>query len=337
MGPLLAHADRTRVEWFAYSNSASSDAITARLRTRVHQWHDIAKLTDRACLDRLRSDGLDVLLDLSGHTAGGRPAVIAARAAPLQIAYLGYPAPSGVRGIDAMIADSIVMPSGAETGWPERVLRLPHAFLCYEPYPETPEVTPRSIATTFTFGSFNNLAKLDDATVALWCRVLAAVPESRLLLCATTLNEAATAARMQSRFAAHAIARGRVQCLPPIASPAQLLARYAEIDVALDPLRFNGGTTTLDALWQGVPVITRPGAIMPSRMAASVLTTAGLSDWIASHESDYVAIAVRAAASRGALAELRLGLRARLAHTALIDGARFASAFIESIERAVRA
>lgn len=337
MGALFAHADPQRVEWFVYANHTGSDAVTTRLRARTHHWRDIAMLGNAACVETLRADALDLLLDLSGHTAGARPAVIEAHVAPLQIAYLGYPAPTGARGIDAMIADAFVMPEGAEQGWPEQILRLPHAFLCYEPYPETPEIAPRAHAAPFTFGSFNNLAKLDDATVALWCRVLEAAPDTRLLLCATTLGEAATAAFTRSRFAARGIDPARLACAPPVANPAQLLARYAEVDVALDPLRFNGGTTTLDALWQGVPVVTLPGAIMPSRMAASVLSTAGLGEWIARDADDYVAIATRAVAERARLAQLRATLRERLAASALIDGAQFAASFVELIECAARA
>ena len=337
MGALLAHADATRIEWFAYANHARTDAVTTRLRSRVRHWRDIAAISDAACLDLLHNDRLDVLLDLSGHTAGARPVVIAARAAPLQIAYLGYPAPGGAQGIDAMIADGSVMPLGSEQGWPEQILRLPHAFLCYEAYPDTPEVRPRAGAAPFTFGSFNNLAKLDAATVALWCRVLRATPGSRLLLCATTLGEAATVTFTRNRFALHGLGPERLACAPPVADPSQLLARYAEVDVALDPLRFNGGTTTLDALWQGVPVITLPGTTMPGRMAASVLSTAGLEEWIARDADDYVAIAERAAAERPRLAALRTSLRDRLAATPLIDGSQFAASFVTLIEQTVRA
>ncbi len=336
MGALLAHADAARVEWFAYSGNTRSDAVTSRLRERVRHWQDVSALDDRACLQLLRRDRLDVLLDLGGHTAGARPGVIAARAATLQIAYLGYPAPTGAQGIDAMIADATVMPAGAEQGWPERILHLPHAFLCYEPYPGTPAVVPRAPEASMTFGSFNNLAKLDDPTLALWCRVLHATPGSRLLLGATTLDEAATVAFLRERFARHGIGSGQLTCAPPVADPAQLLARYAGIDVALDPPRFNGGTTTLDALWQGVPVVTLPGEIMPSRMAASVLETAGLADWIARDADDYVGIATRAAAGRPALAQLRATMRERLAGTTLIDGERFAAAFVDLLEHAAR-
>jgi len=327
MGALLQHGRSHRIEWVVYAHHARNDAVTVRLRSRVAHWREVAALDDRACIESMRADQLDVLLDLSGHTAGARPGVITARVAPLQVAYLGYPAPSGARGIDAMIADAVVMPAGSEAGWPERMLRLPHAFLCYEPYPDTPEVAARSPESTFTFGSFNNLAKLDDATVALWCRVLAGIPHARLKLCATTLGEAATAAFTRSRFSAHGVAPERLECVAPVANPAQLLARYAEIDVALDPLRFNGGTTTLDALWQGVPVLTLPGAIMPARMAASVLSTANLTEWIATSEDDYIARAVQVSRARAHLADLRVSMRERLAGTPLIDGDRFANSF----------
>lgn len=336
IGALLEFADAGRVDWFVYSNHARADAVTMRLRSRVQHWREVAALDDRTCLEVLRRDGLDVLLDLSGHTAGARPAVIAARAAPFQAAYLGYPAPSGAHGIDAIVADATVMPPGTEQGWPEAVLRLPHAFLCYEPYPGTPDVARRAEGAPFTYGSFNHLAKLDDATVALWCRVLQATPGSRLFLCAATLGEEATAAFTRARFAVHGIGEDRLACAPPVADPAQLLARYAGIDLALDPLRFNGGTTTLDALWQGVPVLTLPGATMPARMAASVLSTAGLDGWIARDEDDYVAIAQRASHARPRLDALRGTLRAQLAATSLVDRAQFAASFVDVFERAAR-
>jgi len=334
-GAWLALADPARVAWVVYDNASGkleADAVAALLRARVPEWRHIAQWTDAACLSAMRADSLDVLLDLSGHTAGARPALIAARAAPLQLAYLGYPAPTAAAGIDAMIADAVTMPEGSEVGWPETVLRLPHAFLCYEPYPGTPEVSARAEDATPTFGSFNNLAKLDAATVALWSRVLQAVPAARMLLCAAQLGEGATVAYTQRRFAAHGIAPERVVCAPPVSHPAQLLARYAEVDVALDPLRFNGGTTTMDALWQGVPVVTLPGDIMPSRMGASLLKTAGLQDWIAGDADDYIRIATRAVGDRDALARLRTGMREQLSGTMLLDGQRFAAALLDLIE-----
>lgn len=330
VAPLLAAFDRARIAPYLYARGGA-DALTARVRALPLAWRDTTALDDAAALAQVRSDRIDVLVDLSGHTHGGRPRLVASRAAPFQASWLGYPHATGIPQTDALFADAATMP-----GDDESVLRLP-AYLPLPASYHAPEVAPAPSrdGTPFTFGSFNHLAKLSDRTVALWCEVLRATPQSRLALCALGLADAGTRERTQRRFAARGVAPDRLLMLPPRSSGAQLMEYYAQVDLALDPLPFNGGTTTLQALGQGVPTLTLPGATLPSRMGLSVLGALGLGDeLVASDAAHYVTLATAWTQRPERLAELRHGLRGRLLASEALHPARFAGAFAELLDRA---
>jgi predicted O-linked N-acetylglucosamine transferase (SPINDLY family) len=338
--PLLAHHDRAAVEVFCYADVARPDATTARLRALADHWVPIDRLSDAGAAARIRDDGIDLLIDLSGHTGQSRLSLFAARPAPVQATWLGYPATTGLAAMDWRLTDGIADPPGAaEPFHAERLLRLPNGFLCYRPPAEAGEPAPAPmIANGFvTFGSFNQLAKLSDETVAAWASVLDRVPGSRLLLKSKALDDAATRAWHLGRFQSHGIAAERLELLGYIAAADGHLAAYGRIDVALDPFPYNGTTTTCEALWMGVPVVTLAGDRHAGRVGVSLLTRIGLDTLVAHDIADYAARATALVADRDGLTALRAGLRDRLRASPLLDEPRFARDMEAAFEAMVAA
>lgn len=327
--PLLSAWDRRRIAPVCYSDGAS-DATTARLRRYCPDWHDVRGEPDARVMQRIQDDAVDVLIDLSGHTFGSRPHLLSSRCAPLQLTYLGYLFDTGLAGCDGVIGDTATLPEGSHSA--RRPLRLPGSFLCYLPPAQTPPVVKRASGAAPIFGSFNHLAKLSPQTVALWSRVVNAVPHSRLVLCALGLADAGVRDRIRARFAASGLGPDRLELRPPNTDPVGFPAQYGDIDIALDPLPFNGGTTTLQALWQGVPVISCPGERMAARSGLSILGTAGLSQLIAADHDQFIAIACTLASDFAWRQELRQTLRQRLTDAGLTDARRFAQAFAGLLE-----
>lgn len=325
IAPLLTAHDRGRVEVTCYADGVA-DATTARLRRTADRWRAVTELDDDGLVALIRRDRIDILVDLAGHTAGNRLAVFARRAAPVQVSYLGYPDTTGLAAIGHRITDPIADPPGAADGrHAEALVRLPGGFLCYGPAADAPLPAPPCDDAP-VFGSFNALAKLSEATVALWARLLGAVPGARLVLKAAGLDEAETKAHTVARFAAAGAAPERLTFLGRTPDSADHLARYADIDVALDPVAYAGTTTTCEALWMGVPVVTLAGDRHCRRVGASLLSTAGLGDLVAADENAYVAIAARLAGDCERRTALRQGLRERLAKGPLTDAAAAARA-----------
>ncbi len=308
--------------------------MTARLRAAASRWRPILGLSDEAVADLVRQDGIDVLVDLSGHSARHRLGVFARRAAPLQASWAGYMATTGVAAMDLIVADAHEVPAGAEAHYSEGVLRLPHAWICWDPPAEAPDPgpPPADHAGRVTFGSLNTPAKLNGTVIRLWARLLGAVPDSRLLLRYKGLDEAGVAARLAGDFAAAGIAPDRLT-IEGGALPAAFLATYRRIDIALDPFPFSGSITTCEALWMGVPVVTLPGETFASRHSLSILWTAGLGDLAAADADDYVRRAALLAADAGRRRDLRRELRERLAASPLCDGRRFAGDFLAALRR----
>jgi predicted O-linked N-acetylglucosamine transferase (SPINDLY family) len=327
IGPVLAAHRAGPYEVHCYSNNERDDARSAVLRERAHHWHEVRGLDDEALAARLEADAIDVLVDLSGPTLGHRLGVFARRAAPVQVTWLGYPGTTGVAAIDWRLTDARADPGGAETGYVERLWRLPGCFCCYEPPDDAPEVAPPPAAAggAITFGSFNAVFKLGEATLGLWARVLEAVPRSRLLLKLEGGEHAANREALYARFERHGIAPRRVDIAGWTDTQAPHLARYAEVDIALDTTPYNGVTTTLEALWMGVPVVTLEGTRHAGRTGATLLAAAGLDPalpLVAADAAGYVRLASRLAADPGARAALRATLRSRLAASPLLAAAR---------------
>jgi predicted O-linked N-acetylglucosamine transferase (SPINDLY family) len=320
---VLAAHDRSRVEVWCYSNVESPDGMTAELRSLADRWRPITGLGDEEAARQIRDDAIDVLVDLGGHTAGNRLLVFARKPAPVQCSWLGYPNTTGLAAIDYRITDAIADPPGeADALHTEKLVRLPHGFLCCEPF-ALPAAAMRPAAAAVTFGSFNALAKLTPEVVATWAAILRGVPGSRLILKADAFADHAICQRLADRFSRHGVAAQRLDFRARIADHARHLALYAEVDIALDSFPYNGTTTTIEALSMGVPVLTLLGNRHAGRVGASILHHAGLADWVAGTAGDYVGLAVARAADRATLAASRPAVRAAIVASPLTDAARF--------------
>ena len=338
MQPVLRELDRAKFELFVYFTGDSHDEQTALARSRTEHWLEAGTLNDTQLAKRIDADQIDVLLDLAGHTGQHRMGLFGRRAAPVQMTYLGYPGSTGVPNVDYMLGDAVVTPEADDALCSERVLRLPGTVFCYAPeenYP-FPKFTPEHAKRPLTFASFNNVPKLTPHTLQLWARVLEAVPDSRLLLKAPSFTDQGAIQAFSQRLTALGVDLGRVEFRGPVGL-SDMMAEYADVDIALDPVPYNGGTTSLQAMWMGVPVLCKRGGHFVARMGASFMTAAGLPEWVAEDDEAYVAIAQRMAADRKALLALKKGLRQRLQALPAWDVVRHTRAFEAAIEQAVGA
>ncbi|GLR79571.1 tetratricopeptide repeat protein [Azospirillum oryzae] len=325
--PVLAAHDRGAVEAICYSNTANPDAVTARLRGLADGWVDSAAMDDAALLERIRADGIHILVDLAGHTLGNRLGVFARRAAPVQVTWAGYVGTTGLPAMDYLISDPRQSPEGAD-GWAiEGIVRMPDAYVPWSPPAAAPAVAPLPMIARGapTFGSLNALPKLNAQVAALWTRLLAAVPGSRLLLRTPGLDDAELRARTLALFTAAGADADRID-LRGAALHAEFLATYGEIDVALDPFPYSGGLTTLEALWMGVPVVTLGGDRFCARHTVTHLTSAGLPALAVEGAEAYIAMAAALVSDPDGLASIRSRLRDRLAASPALDGVRFTRA-----------
>ena len=329
--PLLAAHDPAAVEVFCYANVGRPDEVTERLRSQAAAWHSIYTLDDASATQLIRSHGLDVLVDLAGHTSGTRLGIFARRAARVQACWLGFFATTGLRTMDYWITDAVLHPPEYDDLFVERLWRLDRCWLAYRPPASAPEPGAPEAGTPVLFGSFNQILKVTPATVRLWSRVLAAVPDSRLLLKTKSLGDSEARDRIRAQFTQEGIASERIELLPYFRNKEDHLAQYNRVDIALDTCPYSGGTTTCEALWMGVPVLTLTGSTMPGRMSTSILHAAGLSSWCAATAEAFVAIAVeRSRALRALSTEERKAERRRrreqVKHSSLCDAAHLARA-----------
>ncbi|MFM7344990.1 MAG: glycosyltransferase [Tagaea sp.] len=327
LAPLLAAHDRAAVEIFAYSDVAAPDGVTAAFRSLDLVWRDMTGRDDAAYLAQARADGIDVLVDCAGHTTGNRMGVFARRAAPVQATWLGYPGSTGLDTFDARLVDAETDPDGTLASEP--LVRVAGGFLAYLPPPYAPAPGPPPFARKghVTFGSFNNLPKLNRRTLGLWARAVAPVAGARLLIKARGLEEAPAAERVRGLLSAAGLAPERVELRGFVDGVEAHIALYGEIDIALDPTPYNGTTTTCEALWMGVPVLTLAGDRHAGRVGVSLLTRAGLADLVADTEEGFAARAAALSQDGARLAALRARLRATLAASPLCDGRRLAREF----------
>jgi len=333
MTPLLSHHDHGRFEIFCYSDVVRPDALTDRLRPYADRWQSIVGLPDQQVADLIRHDGIDVLVDLTLHMSNNRLAVFARKPAPVQVTWLGYPGTTGLDTIDYRFSDPYLDPSeDDEKFYSEQTLRLPESFWCYDPLTHGPPVNEAPFLTNgwITFGCLNNFAKVNDRVLDLWGRVLSALPDSRLLLLAPP---GSSRDRVLARLGRHGVDSGRVEFVGRQPRP-KYLETYHRIDVGLDSFPVNGHTTTMDALWMGVPVVSLAGRTAISRGGLSVLSNIGLPDLMAHAPDQFVNIAIDLARNRVRLSELRSTLRQRMQSSPLMDAGRFAG-HIESVYRSI--
>lgn len=328
---LFEPADRGAFRVHAYYASPHVDEFTRWFRARAEVWRPVHGLSDAAVADLIRRDGVDILVDLGGLSGGSRVAVLAWRAAPVQVTYLGYPATTGLAAVDVRFVDSETDPPGAQAWSAEQLVRLDPCFLCYTPDADAPEPA-REPGGGLVFASFNQVQKISPATLGLWSRVLAGVPGSRLVLKAHALGHPDVADHLRARLAAAGIDPARVELHGPVPEQREHLAWYRRVDVALDTTPYCGTTTTLEALWMGVPVITLRGRTHAARVGASLLSAAGLSELIADTPQQYVQQAVAVAGDVSGRARWRETLRGQLARSPVCD----TGAFVRRLGQAYR-
>ncbi len=329
----LKRLDPTRVQLHAFSTQADADALTQAIRPCFAAWTSIAALDDAQAAQCVRDQKIDVLLDLSGHTAHNRLALFARRAAPVQVSWLGYFATTGLQAIDYLLSDWACSPADSTELFTETVWRLPATRLCFAPPDAAPPVAalPALQRGFVTFGCFQTTSKLNDAVLAAWARVLHAVPTARLRIQSTRLGNADEKNRLAARLGALGIAAHRID-LHGRASRTAYLVAHAGVDIILDTFPYPGGTTTCEALWMGVPTLTLAGDRLIARQGAGLLGAAGLSDWVVVDTDAYVQQAVRRASDLPSLAQLRAALRGRVAASALCDGQAFANDWMQALE-----
>ncbi len=326
--------DHSRLKFLAYDNHGAADETTRRLRSLCGGWHSTVGITDESLARRIRDDGIDILIDLSGHTGDSRLPMFAWKPAPVQVSWLGYFATTGLPAMDYFLADPWTLPPAQEPFFTEQVWRLPETRLCFTPPRSDVRVNalPALSEGYVTFGCFNKLGKMNDAVVQLWALVLQAVPGSRLFLKCGQLADEGVRQRTFERFAAHGIKAERL-LFEGHSERDDYLAAYHRVDIALDPFPFPGGTTTVEALWMGVPVLTLEGERFLARQGVGLLMNAGLADWVAADADAYVALAVEHANDLQALAALRTRLRQQVLTSPIYDAPRFA----RHLEEALRA
>ncbi len=317
-----------------YSNVALPDATTQRFKEMADQWRDIQARSTEDLRTLIRDDRIDILVDLAGHTMGNRLDVFAARATPIQITAIGYPGTTGLSQYEGRIGDEITDPSSSDPFSSEPLLRIPGGMHCYTPSISAPAVGPLPCISQgpITFGSFNKLAKISPSTIDLWGAVLAAVPHSRLLIKTKPLVEAATRSALTARFDELGISAERIELRGWDPKDSGHLDLYNQVDIALDTIPYNGTTTTCEALWMGVPVVTLVGRTHAGRVGASLLTSLGMPELVCQNPQDYIECAVSLSANRTQLSVLRAGLRQRMAHSRLCDGV----AYVRAVEDAYR-
>ncbi len=331
-GPVVLSHDPAEVEVVGYAGVVKPDHVTARFQAAAGRWRSMVGVTDEALARQIRQDGIDILVDLSGHSGGHRLQMFARKPAPVQVTAWGYAVGTGLDTMDYFFADPVTVPAELRGHFSEEIVELP-AFVPYSPIEPVPEVGPLPARGrgAVTFSCFNRPSKITPEALGVWAQILAAVPEARLVMKFHGLDQPAIQARWRGVFEARGVAGERIEFVGG-SSPREHLAAYGQVDLALDPFPHGGGVTALDGLWMGVPVVTLLGERIPARMGASILTTLGLPEFIAGTAEEYVAMAVRQARDLGGLERLRAGLRERLRGSVLCDH----RAYCRAVETAYR-
>jgi protein O-GlcNAc transferase len=317
--PLFREHDRREVEVFAYSDVATPDPVTRLVRRHVDTWRDVAGLADEQLAELVRADGIDILVDLAAHSGHNRLLMFARKPAPVQATYLAYCSTTGVAAIDYRVTDRFLDPPGEWNGYTEASIYLPHCYWCYSAPPQGRPPTERR-AGPRTFGCLNNFAKVSDVTLRLWTQLLQRVPHAQLLVYARAdahrhrVREALREAGLNDSRAAFV----------GYQSLADYLDTYRLVDVALDTYPYGGGTTTCDALWMGVPVVSLAGRTAVSRAGSTLLSHVGLEHLVARSEQQYVERAADLIHDADGLGALRRELRARLESSPIMDAPQFA-------------
>lgn len=321
MMPVLIHHDKEQFEIFCYYNHATGDDFTNRFASVADHFIACSMMSDDELCERIRADKIDILIDLTGHTAENRMLAFARKPAPVQITYLGYPGTSGLSAMDYRLTDNYTDPEGSDRYYTEKLLRLPDSMWCYQPE-EADDVTPLPALENgyLTFGSFNNVNKVGDDCIKLWANLLRSIPTARMLM--ATVPEGEIRERLKQRFTVNGVASDRITFCGKLPKN-EFLQLFQQVDISLDPFPINGATTTCESLWQGVPVLTLIGNRFLTRAGLSILSAAKLSEFAAATEADYLNTATELANNLPRLAGIRAGMREHLLASPLLDVKRF--------------
>ncbi len=335
--PILKHHNADNFEIFAYAEVSNSDRVTARFQALTPHWFNSDRRSDAQLIEQIQADQVDILIDLAGYSRGNRLPIFGHKPAPIQVSYLGYAATSGLTQMDYRLTDAWADPvsgSQAETIHTEALIRLPESFLCYQPASEAPEVSPLPAARLgyVTFGSFNHCAKITTQVISAWAEILRQVPTARLLLKNEALRDPKVQIDCIEKFVKAGIDRDRIQYVGYLPSLSDHLSLYQHIDIGLDTFPYAGTTTTCEAMWMGVPVVTVTGEDHRSRVGVSLLSNVGLAEWIAPTQEAYVDQAVQKAQDIPNLAKVRASLRSRMQAAPLCD----ADKFVQNLEEIYR-
>jgi predicted O-linked N-acetylglucosamine transferase (SPINDLY family) len=330
---LLRDTDKTRIEFIAYATQPGTDEFSALIKPYFVDWKNIGGISDEATAQLIHADDIHILIDVSGHSSHNRLPLFAWKPAPIQVSWLGYLASTGVGAIDYILSDSYSILPEDEKNFSEAIWRMPESCICFTPPNQSLAVAELPVLNegVITFGSFNNLTKVTNAVISLWSRLLHSIPDSRLFLKASQLNEPVIRARTIQRFAEHGINVERLILMGTVSSPIQHLEMYNKIDIALDTFPYPGVTTSVEALWMGVPILTLQGDGILARAGESININAGLSEWIAADEADYINKAVEFSGKLTELAELRKQLRAKVLVSPIFNSVGFAKNFEDSL------
>ena len=323
--PVLAAHDSKRFEIFCYYNYSAADAVTGRFEKLAHHWRVIANRSDEDVANMIRADGIDILVDLAGHTPMNRLRVFARKPAPVQVSWIGYSSTTGLTRMDYRITDTVSDPVGVTDDlYTEKLIRLPDTFSCFQPLANSPDVAalPAKQSGHITFGSFNNFIKMTPEVLQTWARILQRVPTSILLLKYRSFEAEKIRTLVLAAFAKHGVQPARIHFLGSDDYHTHLRA-YHQVDIALDTFPHNGDTTTCDALWMGVPVVVNTGVNHVGLMGASRLRSVGLDDLVARDNDHYVDIACALANDVPRLEKLRATLRETMKASPLMDAPRF--------------
>jgi protein O-GlcNAc transferase len=328
----LAHIDPARIELIAYSTNNKEDELTARIRPYFFAWKSLFGKSDEAAARLIHADGVHILLDLSGHTGHNRLPIFAWKPAPVQASWLGYFATTGVAEMDYLLADEVGVPEDQREQFTESIWYLPDTRLCFTAPRVALPVAPLPALSkgTITFGCFQNLSKVGEDVLAAWGEIFAALPSATLRMQCKQLGKSAQSEQMFQRLMRHGIDPARVE-LHSAVSRENYLVAHAEVDLILDTFPYPGGTTTCEALWMGVPTLTLMGDGLLARQGASLLTTAGLEEWVAVNKKDYITKAIALSSDLPKLAALRAGLRQQVLASTLFDAPRFARNFEDAL------
>ncbi len=323
--PIITNHDTSQFRITLYHNVVAEDSLTARVRKNAEKYVDTMRIDDREMAERIRADRIDILIDLTGHTGMGRIIPFVVKPAPIQYTYMGYPNTTGIPAVDYRIVDWFTDPAGSEHLATETLVRMDGCFLCYSPPPHAgdPAPTPSLSNGHITFGSFNSITKVNTQVLDVWAEILKSVPGSRLFLKAHALGVRAAKDRVLKHLASKGIAGERVDLMGETKETSDHMGMYSKVDIGLDPWPYNGTTTTVEAMYMGVPVVVREGNSHVSRVGVSLLSNVGLADLIAKDDADYVRLAVELAGNQTRRVELRSKLRAMITSSVLCDHAGF--------------